>query len=195
MAVRPPVCDFGAKAPDFALPDPDGKIFSLAQIAGAKGTLVMFICNHCPYVQAVIDRIQRDATELQALGIGVVAISANDVTDYPQDAPELMKAEAERHGFTFPYLYDETQAVARAYGAECTPDFSATTPTSNCSIAAVWMPRAAQPAIPMPDANFSRRWRRSPKPARVRASRPLRLAARSNGKPHEHLPCTLPRRL
>lgn len=123
MAVRPPVCDFGAKAPDFALPDPDGKIFSLAQIAGAKGTLVMFICNHCPYVQAVIDRIQRDATELQALGIGVVAISANDVTDYPQDAPELMKAEAERHGFTFPYLYDETQAVARAYGAECTPDF------------------------------------------------------------------------
>lgn len=123
MAVRPPVCDFGAKAPDFALPDPDGKIFSLAQIAGAKGTLVMFICNHCPYVQAVIDRIQRDAAELQALGIGVVAISANDVTDYPQDVPELMKAEAERHGFTFPYLYDETQAVARAYGAECTPDF------------------------------------------------------------------------
>lgn len=123
MAVQPPVCDFGAKAPDFALPDPDGKIFSLAQIAGAKGTLVMFICNHCPYVQAVIDRIQRDAAELQALGIGVVAISANDVADYPQDAPEHMKTEAERHGFTFPYLYDETQDVARAYGAECTPDF------------------------------------------------------------------------
>jgi peroxiredoxin len=123
MAVRPPVCDFGAKAPDFALPDPDGRLFSLAQIAGPKGTLVMFICNHCPYVQAVIDRIQRDAAELQALGIGVVAISANDVAEYPQDAPEHMKAEALRHGFSFPYLYDESQDVARAYGAECTPDF------------------------------------------------------------------------
>lgn len=123
MAVQPPVCDFGAKAPDFALPDPDGRMFSLAQIAGPKGTLVMFICNHCPYVQAVIDRIQRDAADLQAMGIGVVAISANDVAEYPQDAPEFMKREAERHGFSFPYLYDETQAVARAYGAECTPDF------------------------------------------------------------------------
>lgn len=123
MPVRPPVCDFGAKAPDFTLPDPDGRHHSLAQIAGPRGTLVMFICNHCPYVQAVIDRIQRDAADLQKLGIGVVAISANDVADYPQDGPEEMKREAERHGFSFPYLYDESQAVARAYGAECTPDF------------------------------------------------------------------------
>ena len=83
----------------------------------------MFICNHCPYVQSVIDRIVRDARDMQAAGIGVVAISANDVRDYPQDGPQQMKAEAERHGFTFPYLYDETQEVARAYGAECTPDF------------------------------------------------------------------------
>lgn len=123
MAVRPPVCDFGAKMPDFALPDPDGRLVQLAEVAGPRGTLVMFICNHCPYVQAVIDRIQRDAAELQGLGIGVVAISANDVVEYPQDAPEQMKAEALRHGFSFPYLYDETQQVARAYGAECTPDF------------------------------------------------------------------------
>lgn len=123
MAVRPPVCDFGAKMPDFALPDPDGRLVQLAEVAGPRGTLVMFICNHCPYVQAVIDRIQRDAAELQGLGIGVVAISANDAATYPQDAPEFMKAEAARHGFSFPYLYDETQAVARAYGAECTPDF------------------------------------------------------------------------
>ncbi|WP_347266571.1 thioredoxin family protein [Paracoccus sp. (in: a-proteobacteria)] len=123
MAVRPPVCDFGARAPDFTLPDPDGKLFSLADVTGTAGVLVMFICNHCPYVQAVIDRIRRDAAELQAHGIGVVAISANDAVQYPQDAPELMKAEARRHGFTFPYLYDESQAVARAYGAECTPDF------------------------------------------------------------------------
>jgi peroxiredoxin len=123
MAVRPPVCEFGAKAPDFQLPDPDGRVFSFDQIAGLRGTLVMFICNHCPYVQAVIDRIRRDAAELQRLGIGVVAISANDVAAYPQDAPEFMKIEAEKHGFSFPYLYDETQRVARAYGAECTPDF------------------------------------------------------------------------
>ena len=123
MAVRPPVCEFGTPAPDFRLPDPDGRMFSLADIAGPRGTLVMFISNHCPYVQAVIDRIQRDAAELQGLGIGVVAISANDAATYPQDAPEFMKAEAARHGFGFPYLYDETQAVARAYGAECTPDF------------------------------------------------------------------------
>ena len=123
MAVRPPVCDFGAKMPDFALPDPDGRLVQLAEVAGPRGTLVMFICNHCPYVQAVIDRIQRDAAEMQGLGIGVVAISANDVVEYPQDAPEQMKDEALRHGFSFPYLYDETQQVARAYGAECTPDF------------------------------------------------------------------------
>lgn len=123
MAVSPPVCDFGAPMPDFALPDPDGRIHRLGDIAGARGTLVMFICNHCPYVQAVIDRIQRDAVDLQQLGIGVVAISANDIAEYPEDAPAHMKAEAARHGFSFPYLYDETQAVARAYDAQCTPDF------------------------------------------------------------------------
>ena len=81
MAVRPPVCDFGARAPDFTLPDPDGRLHSLAEIAGSRGTLVMFICNHCPYVQAIIDRITRDARDLQALGIGVVAISANDINE------------------------------------------------------------------------------------------------------------------
>lgn len=123
MAVSTPVCDFGATAPEFILPDPDGILHGLKDLTGARGVLVMFICNHCPYVQAVIDRIQRDARELQALGIGVVAISSNDVGAYPQDGPAQMKAEAEKHGFSFPYLYDETQAVARAFGAECTPDF------------------------------------------------------------------------
>lgn len=123
MAVMPPVCDFGAPMQDFTLPDPDGRLVSLADIAGPRGTLVMFICNHCPYVQAVIDRIQRDAAALQALGIGVVAISANDVAEYPQDAPDQMRREALKHGLSFPYLYDESQGVARAYGAECTPDF------------------------------------------------------------------------
>ncbi len=123
MAVSPPVCDFDAPAPDFSLSATDGQKYGYKDIAGRNGTLVMFICNHCPYVQSVIDRIVRDAKDLQAAGIGIVAISANDVTEYPQDGPEQMKAEAQRHGFTFPYLYDETQAVARAYGAECTPDF------------------------------------------------------------------------
>lgn len=123
MAVSPPVCDFGAPWHDFSLPDADGKIYALDDVKGPNGTLVMFICNHCPYVQSIIDRIVRDVKEMQAVGIGVVAISANDVLDYPQDAPEHMKTESVRHGFTFPYLYDETQDVAKAYGAECTPDF------------------------------------------------------------------------
>ncbi|MDO5612217.1 MAG: thioredoxin family protein [Paracoccus sp. (in: a-proteobacteria)] len=123
MAVSPPVCDFGAPLPDFALPGTDGRSYSLADVRGARGTLVMFICNHCPYVQAVMDRIVRDARDLMAAGVGVVAISSNDVASYPQDGPEQMQAEARRHGFPFPYLYDENQDVARAFGAECTPDF------------------------------------------------------------------------
>jgi peroxiredoxin len=124
MAAIPPVCDFGAPIVDFSLPEPaTGKVVSLGDVKGPNGTLVMFICNHCPYVMAVIDRIVRDAKELQAMGIGVVAISANDVAAYPQDAPEHMVTLAEKHGFTFPYLYDESQSVARAFDAVCTPDF------------------------------------------------------------------------
>jgi peroxiredoxin len=123
MAVSPPVCDFGRKAPAFTLPGTDGRAWSLDDIRGPRGTLVMFICNHCPYVQAVIDRIVRDARALQAEGIGVVAISANDATEYPADSFANMKAEAARHAFTFPYLYDESQDTAKAYGASCTPDF------------------------------------------------------------------------
>jgi peroxiredoxin len=123
MAAIPPVCEFGLRAPDFSLPGTDGKTRAYADIAGENGTLVMFICNHCPYVLAVIDRIIRDAKDLQALGVGVVAISSNDVVSYPQDSPDKMKELAEKLGFPFPYLYDESQDVARAYGAVCTPDF------------------------------------------------------------------------
>jgi peroxiredoxin len=123
MAASPPVCDFGWKAPSFTLPATDGRTYSLADIAGPKGTLVMFICNHCPYVLAVIDRILRDAQDLQALGVGVAAISANDVAAYPTDSFENMERMADEWGLSFPYLYDETQDVARAWGAECTPDF------------------------------------------------------------------------
>ena len=123
MPTIPPICDFDAPIHDFSLPDGEGKVFTLADVQGENGTLVMFICNHCPYVMAVIDRIVRDARDLQALGVGVVAISANDVADYPEDAPDRMAELARKHGFTFPYLYDESQEVARAYGAVCTPDF------------------------------------------------------------------------
>ncbi|MCB1514262.1 MAG: thioredoxin family protein [Hyphomicrobiaceae bacterium] len=123
MAVETPICDFGWTAPDFALPGVDGRSWRLADIKGERGVLVMFICNHCPYVRSVIDRIVRDAKELQAMGIGVAAISSNDAATYPEDSFDNMKRVAAREGFTFPYLYDESQAVARAYGAVCTPEF------------------------------------------------------------------------
>ncbi|MBR9839839.1 MAG: thioredoxin family protein [Rhodobacteraceae bacterium] len=123
MAVMPPVCNFGWRAPGFHLPGVDGRRYRFDDIAGPKGTLVMFICNHCPYVLAVLDRIIRDARDLQALGIGVAAISANDALAYPQDSFENMKVMAAERGFPFPYLYDEAQGVARAYDAACTPDF------------------------------------------------------------------------
>lgn len=119
MAATPPVCDFGWLAPDFTLPGVDGRDHSLKGLAGENGTLIMFICNHCPYVKAIKDRIIRDAADLAALGIGVAAISSNDAENYPADGFDKMKDE----GYPFPYLYDESQTVARAYDAVCTPDF------------------------------------------------------------------------
>jgi peroxiredoxin len=123
MAATPPVCDFGAPAPDFDLPATDGRRYRRDALLGPKGLLVMFICNHCPFVKAVLDKMVRDANELKSHGIGSVAISSNDPTDYPEDSFDNMKALAERVRFPFPYLWDETQEVAKAYGAVCTPDF------------------------------------------------------------------------
>ncbi len=123
MLMGPPPCDFGAPAPPFNLPDPSGREFSLRDCAGENGTLVMFICNHCPYVQAILGKLSRDTAELQEHGIGSVAIMPNDVIRYPADSPPLMASLAEQAGFGFPYLYDESQEVARSYGAVCTPDF------------------------------------------------------------------------
>jgi peroxiredoxin len=118
-----PVCDFGWKAPGFVLPGVDGQTYRLEELKGPNGTLVMFICNHCPYVKAVIDRIVRDAKELEALGVRAVAICSNDSSTHPDDSFDNMKRFAEQHGFTFPYLHDESQDVARAYDAVGTPDF------------------------------------------------------------------------
>jgi peroxiredoxin len=113
----------GFAAPDFSLPGIDGRDWTLADVRGPRGTLVMFICNHCPYVQAVAERIRRDTDALRELGVHAVAINSNDVVAYPDDSFDNMKRFAARHGFGFPYLFDETQQVARAYGAVCTPDF------------------------------------------------------------------------
>lgn len=123
MAATPPICDFGWKAPHFTLPATDGRIYSLKQLKGRKGTLVAFICNHCPYVKQVIGRLVRDANDLAAFGITTVAINANDAAQYPEDGFEAMQAFARQHHLPFPYLHDETQVVARAYDAVCTPDF------------------------------------------------------------------------
>ncbi len=123
MAETAPLCDFGKPAPAFSLPGTDGRKHTLDSLKGPNGLLVMFICNHCPYVKAVLDRIIRDARDLKALGIECVAISSNDAATYPEDSFGNMRKVAEEMRFPFPYLYDESQQVARAYGAVCTPDF------------------------------------------------------------------------
>lgn len=123
VSLSPPVCDFGRPAIDFDLPGVDGRRHTLASARGPKGLLLMFICNHCPYVKAVLDRILRDARELAPLGIGSIAVMSNDPSEYPEDSWENMVALARDLDFPFPYVLDETQAVARAYGAVCTPDF------------------------------------------------------------------------
>ena len=117
------VCNFGWPAADFDLPGVDGKRHTLSGTRGPNGLLVMFICNHCPYVKAVLDRIVRDCTELAAHGIGSVAIMSNDPSEYAEDSFDNMRRVARERKFPFPYLFDESQQVARAYGAVCTPDF------------------------------------------------------------------------
>jgi len=118
-----PICESGRAAIDFSLPDADGRDWNLAGCRGETATLVMFICNHCPYVQAILRALVEDMRELQALGVGVVAIMPNDSTAYPQDSAENMRRIAAEYGFSFPYLIDDSQQTARAYGAICTPDF------------------------------------------------------------------------
>lgn len=123
VATESTMLALGTKAPDFDLPDPDGLRHLLADFAQAKALLVMFICNHCPFVVHVREELARIGREYPARGVAVVAIMSNDIDKYPADAPDKMREEATRAGYAFPYLLDETQAVAKAYGAACTPDF------------------------------------------------------------------------
>jgi peroxiredoxin len=123
VLLHTPVCHFGEQAHPFSLPDAEGKIWTMEQLRGPRGLLVMFICNHCPYVKAIREKLVRDTRELADLGIGSVGIMSNDIHDYPEDAPEQMLKVAREFGFPFPYLIDESQEVAKAYGAVCTPDF------------------------------------------------------------------------
>ncbi len=123
VSLETPVCDFDLPAIDFSLPGTDGKIWTLEDCRGENGLLVMFICNHCPYVKAILDRLVRDTNELKQLGINTVAIMSNDIADYEEDSFDNMKKVAQDNGFSFPYLLDETQQTAQQYGAVCTPDF------------------------------------------------------------------------
>jgi len=123
MAVAQTEIALDAKAPDFRLPATDGRTYALKDVAGEKGTVIVFICNHCPYVKAVIGRLAADARLLMGEGVGFAAICSNDAASYPEDSFPKMVEFARKHDFPFPYLHDETQNAARAYGAVCTPDF------------------------------------------------------------------------
>lgn len=123
MAAETPLCNFGEPARPFALMATDGRRYSLEDVRGPNGLLVMFICNHCPYVKSVLDRMIRDVKDLEAHGISAVGIMSNDTVTYPDDSFSNMKRLAEDKALPFPYLFDETQEVARAYDAICTPDF------------------------------------------------------------------------
>ena len=123
VSTQTPICDFDVPAPDFALEGVDGKVHTLQSCRGENGLLVMFICNHCPYVKAILDRLIRDVKELNTLGVNAVAIMSNNPDEYAEDSFENMQNIARELDFPFPYLIDKTQAVAKAYGAVCTPDF------------------------------------------------------------------------
>ena len=123
VALETPICDFGWKAPEFKLLGIDNNKYTYSDITGENGTLIMFICNHCPYVKSVTHRLVEDCSILKNKGIGVAAIMSNDVNDYPEDSFENMNKFSEENNFNFPYLYDETQEVGRTYNAVCTPDF------------------------------------------------------------------------
>ncbi len=162
-------------------------------VAGENGTVIVFICNHCPYVIAVIDRLVADARVLMGEGIGFAAICSNDATAYPEDSFANMKRFAEKHGFPFPYLHDESQKVARAYDAVCTPDFFGLTGTASSSIAAGSTKAEHRRRRPVRAASWSRQCARSPRPDMRRTSKFRRSDVRSNGRPRDNTANPLPR--
>ncbi|MGZ8257120.1 MAG: thioredoxin family protein [Gallionella sp.] len=123
VSLQPPLCDFGWQAPDFDLLGVDGARYNLARAAGKNGLLVMFICNHCPYVKSIRERMVRDTLELKAQGINSIAIMSNDPADYEEDSFDNMRSVAQQYAYPFPYVIDTTQQVAKLYDAVCTPDF------------------------------------------------------------------------
>ena len=123
VSLNTPLCDFGLKAKPFSLLGIDNKLWTLDKAKGENGLLIMFICNHCPYVKAILPRLINDLSELQKYGINSIAISSNDVVNYPQDSFEEMKKLSVLYSFTFPYIFDESQSIAKSYNAICTPDF------------------------------------------------------------------------
>ena len=123
MSVSTPICNFGEKSHEFRLQSTEGKLVSLSDVKGKNGYLIMFICNHCPYVQAIINFLVNDVKYLESIGVKSVAIMSNDTKNYPEDSFENMKKFAKENNFNFPYLYDEDQEIAKKYSAVCTPDF------------------------------------------------------------------------
>ncbi len=174
-------------AAEFRLPATDGKTYALDDVAGEKGTVVVFICNHCPYVKAVIDRMVSDARVLMSEGVGFAAICSNDAASYPEDSFENMKRFAKAHDFPFPYLHDETQSVARAFGAVCTPDFFGYTASSSIAAGST---KAAQLRLARgcPES-LSRPCVLSRPPVWHRLTKRRLLAARSNGRTNKAEPC------
>ena len=155
-SINPPVCDFGWQAPHFSLPNFNDHMVALHAAKGKNGLLVMFICNHCPYVKAILPRLINDVRELQVLGVNTVAIMSNDASEYPEDSVENMQIIARVMDFPFPYLLDASQQVAKKYGAVCTPDFLVLTINCSCNIAAV-LTKAAKKLHPIARATCSRR--------------------------------------
>jgi peroxiredoxin len=123
VSLNTPICNFGWQAKEFNLLGVDGKQWNLSKVKGKKGLIVMFICNHCPYVKAILPRLVNDLAELKKIGINAVGISSNDVVNYPEDSYENMQKISQEQAFSFPYLFDESQEIAKAYDAICTPDF------------------------------------------------------------------------
>jgi len=173
VSLETPVCDFGWKAPDFSLPGTDGKTYALADVQGPNGTLVMFICNHCPYVKAILDRLVRDTGALREKGIGVIAVMANDPAEYTEDSFDNMARVAPKTVLPFLMSWTEARRPPRPTAPSARLISSALTRTWNCNTGAGWIPRASSRRPRTPGATFMRPCPWSPRPVAARQNRPL----------------------